>query len=154
MPTTIGPRGLALIKKYEGLLLRAYLPTSHDVWTIGYGHTAGVERGDVITEQQADELLASDVKIYEKVVLDRLSGVDLTQSMFDALVSLCYNVGPQGVSSTSTIARALRAKDYVRAANGFTLWDKQRQNGRLVILRGLTARRQEEKKLFLADGEP
>lgn len=125
MSMSIGPRGLAIIKKYEGLLLRAYLPTSHDVWTIGYGHTANVERGDVITEEQAD-----------------------------ALVSLCYNVGPQGVSSTSTIARSLRAKDYVRAANGITLWDKQRQNGRLVVLRGLTARRQEEKKLFLADGIP
>ena len=42
-----------LIKKWEELRLVAYLPTKNDVWTIGWGHTHGVKRGDKITTDQA-----------------------------------------------------------------------------------------------------
>ena len=41
------------IKKFEGLRLKAYVCAA-GVCTIGYGHTAGVKPGDVITEAQAD----------------------------------------------------------------------------------------------------
>ena len=37
--------GIALIKKFEGCELTAY-QCSADVWTLGYGHTAGVSEGD------------------------------------------------------------------------------------------------------------
>ena len=39
------------IKKFEGLRLKAYVCAA-GVCTIGYGHTAGVKPGDVITEAQ------------------------------------------------------------------------------------------------------
>ena len=40
----IGQAGLALIKQFEGCRLTAY-QCSAGVWTIGYGHTAGVYKG-------------------------------------------------------------------------------------------------------------
>jgi len=49
----IGPVGIELIKSYEQLRLRAYLPTQDDVPTIGYGHTRGVALGLTCTEEQA-----------------------------------------------------------------------------------------------------
>ena len=38
----ISGEGLALIKKFEGLELNAYKCPA-GVWTIGYGHTKGVQ---------------------------------------------------------------------------------------------------------------
>ena len=40
--------GIALLKHFEGCELNAY-QDSVGVWTIGYGHTKGVERGMKIT---------------------------------------------------------------------------------------------------------
>lgn len=39
----IGQAGLNLIKQYEGCRLSAY-QCAAGVWTIGYGHTAGVKK--------------------------------------------------------------------------------------------------------------
>lgn len=47
-----GMNGLHLITEYEGLRLQAYKCPA-DIWTIGYGHTAGVSENDVITEEEA-----------------------------------------------------------------------------------------------------
>ena len=49
--------GLALIKAFEGLETAAYPDPGNRItgepWTIGYGHTRGVRRGDTCTEEQA-----------------------------------------------------------------------------------------------------
>ena len=42
-------KGIDLIKEFEGLRLKAY-KCPGGVWTIGYGHTAGVKPGMVISE--------------------------------------------------------------------------------------------------------
>ena len=52
------------IKRFEACRLTAY-QDSVGVWTIGYGHTKGVKRGDKITQQQADEYLRADLATYE-----------------------------------------------------------------------------------------
>ena len=49
----IGQAGFNLIKQYEGCRLSAY-QCAAGVWTIGYGHTAGVKKGMTITQAQAD----------------------------------------------------------------------------------------------------
>ena len=50
MARRINAAGLALVQDYEGLRLEACRDTS-GIWTIGYGHTAGVKPGDSITVQ-------------------------------------------------------------------------------------------------------
>lgn len=142
----IGSRGLALIKSYEELRLKAYLPTPDDVPTIGWGHTRGVRMGDICTEAEAEEWLREDLADAEQAVAG--IGAPLTQGMYDALVSLVFNVGASAVDGRHLIGRELRTKRYVAAWRGFALWINQAGKP----LRGLARRRAEEMVLFVADG--
>lgn len=49
----------ALIASWEGLRLTAY-QDSGGVWTIGFGHTAGVKEGDTCTREQAALWMGED----------------------------------------------------------------------------------------------
>lgn len=149
---TLGSRGVTLIKSFEGFRLSAYLPTPNDVPTIGFGHTEGVKLGDTCTREQAENWFHLDVSSSVRtVLLTQLAlNIPLTQSMFDALVSLVFNVGSSCLGVNSTIRRALAAKDYYSACQGFFLWRKQ---GKTDLL-GLARRRVEEMSLFLEDGIP
>ena len=51
---------LDVIRNEEGCELKAYR-CSAGVWTIGYGHTAGVTEGMAISQAHAEELLRADV---------------------------------------------------------------------------------------------
>lgn len=144
-------RRVDLIKKHEGLRLKAYKPTVNDVWTIGYGHTHTAKRGMVITEAQAEVLLREDLA-WVRDVLRTTVDVPVTQNQYDALASLIYNIGA-GAFHKSTVRKRLNASDYAGAADAFLMWNKQRnrRTGRLEPLRGLTRRRQEERQLFLGE---
>ena len=142
-------KNIDLIKEHEGLVLKAYLPTPNDKWTIGYGHTKGVKPGDVITEEQAELLLREDLDWVEDCI-NKYVKVPLTQNQFDALASLVFNIG-EGNFLNSSVLRWLNSKGYKEAADCFVLWNKQRnkRTGKLEVLNGLTKRRQKEKELFL-----
>ncbi|WP_299259785.1 lysozyme [uncultured Kushneria sp.] len=135
--------GLDLIKAAEGLELEAYRD-SVGVPTIGYGHTLNVQMGDVISRARAESLLQTDLKRFEAAV-DRMVSVEINQNQFDALVSLCFNVGNAAVKS-STLLRLLNAGDYQGAADQFPRWVYA--GG--VKLNGLVKRRAAERDLFLA----
>lgn len=134
-------RGIDLIKRFEGLRLSAYKCPA-GVWTIGYGTTAGVKEGQVITKERADELLRDDVKRFEDQVL-RLVKVPLTQGQLDALVSFTYNLGAANLGN-STLLRLLNAGDYKGAAAQFDRWNKA--GGK--VLKGLVTRRAAERAMF------
>ena len=85
-PRKASPAAYNIIKEFEGLELKAYLCPAH-VWTIGWGHTASVKPGDVVTEAQAETLLAADVAPVERD-LPKVVHVPLTQGQFDALLVL------------------------------------------------------------------
>jgi lysozyme len=97
-----------------------------------------------ITAGQAESLLRKDITWVEKAV-NKLVVVPLTQNQFDALSSLVFNIGEGGFAN-STLLRLLNAGDYEGAANQFLRWNKQKG----VTLKGLTKRREEERKLFLS----
>ncbi len=143
-------KNVDIIKRHEGLRLQAYLPTPNDKWTIGYGHTKTAQKGMVITEARAEELLKQDLAWVEDCI-KRVVKVPLTQNQYDALASLIFNIG-EGNFSKSTVLRKLNEKDYEGAASAFTMWNKQRNKstGKMDALRGLTKRREEERKLFLS----
>ena len=100
----IGQAGLALIKQFEGCRLIAY-QCSAGVWTIGYGHTAGVYKGMKITQAQADAFLKQDIAKFEKYI-NNPSYVPFTdklnQNQFDALVSFAFNLGQGNVKKLCT----------------------------------------------------
>lgn len=137
------PRGIALIKEFEGCRLSAYLCAA-GVPTIGYGHTAGVALGMTITLAQAEAFLREDLRKFEKGVSEALTR-SVTQSQFDALVSFSYNLGV-GALKKSTLLRLLNQGRTEEAAGEFLKWN--RAGGK--VLTGLTRRRQKEKELFLS----
>ena len=133
----INNEGLALIKSFEGCRLVAYKCPA-GVWTIGYGHTAGVTEGQVITQAQADNMLKSDMKKYEKYVADNVK-IPLNENQFSALVSFCYNCG---VGNLRTLVKNRNAQ---QIADAMILYNKA--SGK--VLAGLVRRREAERKLFL-----
>lgn len=147
---TLGKRGADLIKSKETLQLKAYLPTPDDVPTIGWGRTKDIKLGMTCSIDQAEQWFQEDIAGATRVVNLVGLGLDLTQSMFDALVSLVYNAGPSPLTLTSTIGSALRKRDWFGAWRGFALWTKQ--DGK--DLRGLAERRAQEMVLFMEDPLP
>jgi lysozyme len=143
----LGPKGKALMHEFEGCKLEAYPDpgTGSDPWTIGYGHTsmAGephVKKGMTITKEEADEIFARDLSKYEKHV------PEATQNRFDAMVSLCYNIGP-GNFNKSSVKRHHLTGEFSKAAHAFLAWNKA--NGK--VMKGLTRRREAEKELYLME---
>ena len=68
--------GIQLLKQLEGCKLVAY-QCSAGVWTIGYGFTKGVKKGDTMTQQQADARLLAELVEYEDAVWDATGGSGL-----------------------------------------------------------------------------
>ena len=138
------PKGIALIKEFEGLRLKAY-QCPGGVWTIGYGHTAGVKPGMLISKAQAEEYLKADLIAFERY-LNGL-GLALNQNQFDALVSFIYNVGT-GHFSSSTLLRKVRANPQDNSImDEFLRWVYSK--GR--VLPGLQRRRLAEMKLYFSN---
>lgn len=98
MGRPIGEAGLALIKRFEGCRLKAYKPISTEThWTIGWGHYgADVKEGQVITQAEADSMLARDCQMYADAVDNPKNcplTADLNANQRDALISFAYNCG-------------------------------------------------------------
>lgn len=139
-------RGIALIKSFESLELKAYPDpgTGGKPWTIGWGHTKGVNPGDRITERQAEAFLTEDLAVFELTVNSAVK-VPLTQNQFDALVSLAFNIGGANFAG-STLVKKLNAGDPRGAADQFPRW--KFASGK--EMKGLVRRRAAERELFLS----
>lgn len=131
----------AFIKRFEELRLKAYQDQG-GVWTIGWGHTGGVQMGDLITQEQAESFFKNDLSEPARVLAAE-KGVELYQHEYDALVSFIYNVGA-AQWSTSTMRRALKIGRHDLAADEFKRWNKVKGK----ISRGLARRRHEEEMMF------
>lgn len=139
--------GLSLVKRYEGLKLKAYLCPAK-VATIGYGSTRypdgrRVMLTDKLTnEAEATQLLLSTLNQYEKVVNKNLPNIN--QCQFDALVSLCYNIGGASLAKSTLVRKAKVNPNDPSILDEFMRWNKA--GGK--VLAGLTTRRAEEAKLY------
>jgi lysozyme len=139
--------GKTLIKSFENLELKAY-PCPSGILTIGWGHTAGVEEGMVITRETAERFLEEDIARVEAALPNVLHS-PLGQGQWDALVSLTFNLrgGPQRLPKIAPkLVAALNSQDYETAAREFL--DINKANGE--VLAGLTRRRKAEVELFSA----
>ncbi len=145
MGKPIGKEALEMIKRFEGCRLQAYKCPA-GVWTIGYGHTAGVKQGQVITQAQADAFLIADCQKFADYV-DNPAYVPITYSLNDnqrdALISFTYNCG---AGSLKTLCKGRTA---AQIADKILLYDKAAGK----VLAGLTKRRKAERELFLRPAE-
>jgi len=139
----------SLIKKWEGLKLKAYICPSGK-WTIGWGHTRGVFEGMEITPQIAEAFLKQDVEMVVKQLNQSLSSVSLRQCQFDALVCFVFNIGITKFN-TSTLRR-LMLKDpespQVGAELNKWVYGLSPKTRKMEKLPGLIKRRAEEAALY------
>lgn len=135
MSQTINDAGLKLIESFEGLRLTSY-QDSVGVWTIGYGHTKGVAKGQTITQAQAEAFLQQDLAVAEAAVNGH--GLTLTDNQFAALVSFTFNLG--GGNLAKLLKNGLAA-----VPDRIPLFDHA--GGK--ALAGLTRRRAAERALYL-----
>lgn len=135
---------LPLVAGFEGLRQRAYQDFSPaKVWTVCYGETAGVQRGDVYSKAECDAMLAGRLEDFERGVRSCVTA-PLTPPQMAASISLAYNIGT-GAFCKSSIARKFNAGDVRGACDAFLLYN--RAGG--IPFPGLTKRRKQERDLCL-----
>lgn len=123
----------------EGCHLVAYWDPNGKVWTIGYGHTAGVVEGQTCTVEQAEAWLEED----NAALVAMVAGLPLFQAA--ALLDFGFNCG------SGALHRVLTG-DITVTEDGFLTSDGSLY-GRVsggVVLGGLDARRKLEAALYLA----
>lgn len=124
--------------------------------TIGYGCTYYLDGKKVkltdkpLTKAQASELqlavINRDFAPKIATLLDnQIKSHFVTQTMFDACVSLAYNIGMANFSGSSVV-RYIKVNNKLKAADSFLLW-KMAQG---EVLQGLINRRVAERKVFLS----
>ena len=119
----ISERGLALIKKHEGLRTEAYKCPA-GIWTIGYGHTGKVKATDKITEVKKP----------------------LNQNQFDALVSFVFNLGCRNFAGSTLLRRINRNPQDNAIREEFARWVYSKGQR----LDGLVKRRLDECELYFS----
>lgn len=137
---TVSVKGYCLIARFESLKFNAYKCPA-GVWTIGYGHTKGVKKGDIINYKEASDLLKEDCEICAKAV--RKCG-NLSQNQFDALVSFTFNVGTAAFNNSTLKKKVVRNNTDPSIKDEFMKWVYA--GGKK--LQGLINRRNEEAKLY------
>ena len=111
---------------------------SGGVWTVGYGETKGVKKGDKTTPERALVQLLTSTEKHADAIRSCIK-VPLYQHEFDAYVSLSYNIGA-GAFCRSTLVKKLNAGDYDGACAEIRRWN--RVGGK--VLPGLIKRREAE----------
>lgn len=133
---------LSFITKEEGVRYRAY-QDSKGLWTIGVGHLIKSSEPHLmtatLTQADVDKLLESDLRWCDDAVASSVR-VPLAQPQYDALYSLCFNIGETQFKK-STVVKKLNANDYQGAADAILLWNKPAV---------LEKRRKRERDLFLS----
>jgi lysozyme len=132
---------LSFITKEEGVRYRAY-QDSKGLWTIGVGHLIKSSEPHLmtatLTQEEVDKLLESDLKWCDEAVANSVR-VPLSQPQYDALYSLCFNIGETQFKK-STVVKRLNVNDYAGAADAILMWNKP------AVLEN---RRKRERALFL-----
>ena len=134
---------LAYITEEEGYRNKAY-KDSKGLWTIGVGHLIKSDEKHLInatlSDQEVEDLLRSDLRWCSEAVESSVR-VPLTQNQFDALYSLCFNIG-ETAFKRSTVVKRINQNDLRGAADAILMWNKPAV---------LEKRRKRERALFLAD---
>lgn len=134
--------GSGTVSYFEGKENRAYVDPV-GIYTICYGETKDVKKGDYKTDDECLESLASELVAHEKGML-KVIKVPLSTKEQAAYLSFTYNLGVRSFTN-STLLKKLNAGDRLGACNELLRWDFA--NGKRLT--GLTKRRQEENKLCL-----
>lgn len=132
-------QGRLFIASSEGLCLRPYFDGvgsgegAKGVLTVGIGSTksdipnlANWDKAEYPPLQELIDIFAGGLLKYEEAVNSSIH-VDISQTEFDACVSLCYNIGGGGFSK-STLVRNINSKASPDTIyNSFMMWNKPKE---------------------------
>ena len=124
----LDPIGENFIIKEEGMVLHPYLDSA-GIPTIGVGCTYYEDGTKVtmtdepITEERALQLFHDVVKPFEQTVT-RVIRVPMTQHQFNALVSLCFNIGVNAFSRSTLVKKINAHASLPEIETWFLVWNK------------------------------
>lgn len=138
------------VAKWEGKRNTAYLDriASPPVWTVCYGETRGVKRGDYYSDKQCADMLGRGLLEFRtelhKAFTSDTKQTRLTPKRDTAYVSLAYNAGYFAIAK-STATRRLNAGDVRGGCEAIGWWTRAGNR----VVRGLVNRRKDEVALCL-----
>lgn len=155
-----GPKGIALIKLFEGCKKRPYLCPA-GLWTVGYGtvlyldqiklkmperlaYPLRPEHDREFSRDEIDGFLREELGSTERGVARYCPASTGNQGQFDALVSFAYNCG-LGALQRSTLRAKFNRGEIDEAADEFMKYTR----GGGKVLPGLVSRRKAERAMFL-----
>lgn len=146
--------GIAMIKGFEGFSAKPYQHGAQ--WYVGYGTRIESDKKDLystgITTKAAEELMKQHLKDVVEPALNTFITTNnrpLSQTQFDALASLSYNIGTGWLTSSSSVIRS-----YVLQQKGGdqfvqTLVERNSLDPSSDYFPGLVSRRLKEANLYL-----
>lgn len=138
-------KGAKFIASFEGFRPCPYQDPVK-VWTIGYGHTAGVtSQTRCISERKGRKLLRKDAAPVVRALYLANPHRRWQQHQVDALVSAGYNLGPGVFDRGRSLGDAIRHGSRKAVGDSLLLYD----NAGGGPLPGLTRRRRAERRVFL-----
>lgn len=136
-------RLLDLIRRFEGLRLKAYLCPA-GVWTCGWGATGGdISKDTQWTQEKADARLHQDAAVFMSGACAQSPVLWFDENKRAAITDFCFNLGMTRYKA-STLKRKVNAGDWEGAQEELQKWVWG--GGRK--LPGLVARRQAEALLL------
>lgn len=152
IPTSTKVKALAaallMLVGVEGLSLKSYQDTG-GVWTICYGYTHGVTKGQTASKEQCWTMLKSEAQaVMDKIAPDMPA--DMNPNQLAALTDFCYNVGLPTCKS-STLYKLARQGKYSLVGPQFLRWKYIGKLDCTIAANkcgGIPKRRQAEKALW------
>lgn len=141
----VSPEGINFIADYESFYAKPYRGLDSKNQTIGYGHVITLgENFEILTETEAKALLKKDLQTFVDLVNTTVTGLNLTQCQFDALVSFAYNCGSNSLKF-STLLKDIKANAPIeKIKEDFLIWSNC--NGKRAL--GLYRRRYDEFEMY------
>lgn len=146
---TLDQRGRDFLAKEEGIILHPYLD-SVGIPTIGIGCTYYPGGRRVTMQDEPLKDVQAAWNLFDGVNSSFLFTVysttrdDINQNQFNALVSLCYNIGPVAFKGSTVLKLVNKNPSDPKIAGAFEMW--KNAGGKPVLLR----RRQREAKMYFS----
>ncbi len=147
-PRKVSDKGLDFLARLEGEVLHGYNDSAgHCTLGVGhlvhYGPCTRAELDRRITHSEAMALLRKDLAVAVDAVRDGLKR-RISQEQFDACVSLTFNIGAGGFTSSTVLKRVNQNAPPSEIRKAFLMWNKA--GG--VTSQGLINRREAEARLY------
>lgn len=146
---TLDQRGRDFLAKEEGIVLKPYLD-SVGIPTIGIGCTFYQGGRRVTMKDKPLKNVQAAWDLFDAVNSNFLYTVysttrdDINQNQFNALLSLCYNIGPAGFKGSTVLKLVNKNPNDPKIGDAFRLW--KNAGGKPILL----GRRNREAKMYFS----